>query len=103
MIVFLQQSFVKAIKAANCPKTKTTVGIGATISKGQFCGKEPDWGLRPIAVLWEPTSPQQKNPGRPLSKLGLPKVTYRSKWMPDGGGITQSWYVAQPWYVAIDY
>ena len=51
VIVFLQQNFVRAMEAANCPMTKTTVGIGATISKGQFYGKEPDWGIRPIGEL----------------------------------------------------
>lgn len=50
LIVFLQQNFTRAMEAANCPMTKTTwVGIGATISKGRYCGKEPDWGMRPIA------------------------------------------------------
>ncbi|KAJ5227802.1 hypothetical protein N7489_008510 [Penicillium chrysogenum] len=50
LIVFLHPNFVKAMEAANCPMTRSTwVAIGATSSKGQFCGKEPDWGVRPIA------------------------------------------------------
>ncbi|CAG8909304.1 unnamed protein product [Penicillium egyptiacum] len=50
LIVFLQQNFVRAMEAASCPMTRSTwVGIGATSSKGRFCGKEPDWGVRPIA------------------------------------------------------
>ncbi|CRL29940.1 unnamed protein product [Penicillium camemberti] len=48
LIVFLQQNFVRAMEAANYPMTRSTwVGIGATSSKGRFCGKEPDWGVRP--------------------------------------------------------
>ncbi|KAJ6179096.1 hypothetical protein N7519_009557 [Penicillium mononematosum] len=89
LIVFLQQNFARAMEAANCQMTRSTwVGIGATSSKGRFCGKEPDWGGITRTVPRSLSSfSKSKTPGASRSRLSYGKRWWPMTpvWQPDRG------------------